>query len=31
MIARIRIMDILFDIEIDEFEGGLHQVMQTNQ
>ena len=24
-------MDILFEIEINEFEGGLHQVMQANQ
>ena len=31
MIAEKRIMDILFEIEINEFEGGLHQVVQTNQ
>ena len=31
MIAEKRIMDILFKIEINEFEGGLHQVVQTNQ
>ena len=31
MIAEKRIMGILFEIENNEFEGGLHQVMQTNQ
>ena len=31
MIAEKRIMDILLEIEINEFEGGLHQVVQTNQ
>ena len=31
MIAVNRIMDIFFEIEINEFEGGLHQVVQTNQ
>ena len=30
MIAEKRIMDILFEIEINEFEGGLHQFVQTN-
>ena len=25
-----RIIDIFFKIEINEFEGGLHQVVQTN-
>ena len=29
MIAEKRIMDILFEIKINEFEGGLHQVVQT--
>ena len=24
-------MDTLLEIEINEFEGGLHQVLQTNQ
>ena len=31
IIAEKRIMDILFEIEIDEFEGGFHQIAQTNQ
>ena len=31
MIAEKRIMDMLFEIDITEFEGGLHQVVQTNQ
>ena len=31
MIAEERIMDILFEIKISEFEGGLHQVVQTNE
>ena len=31
MTAENRIMDIFFEIEINEFEGGLHQVLQTNQ
>ena len=31
MIAEKRIIDILFEIEINEFEGGLHQDLQTNQ
>ena len=31
MIAEKRIVDILVEIEINEFEGGLHQVVQTNQ
>ena len=31
MIAEKKIMDILFEMEINEFEGGLHQVVQTNQ
>ena len=31
MIAEKRIMDILFEIEINEFEGGFHQVVKTNQ
>ena len=31
MIAEKRIMDILSDIKINEFEGGLHQVVQSNQ
>ena len=31
MIAEKKIMDILFEIEINEVEGGLHQVVQTNQ
>ena len=31
MIAEKRIMDILFEIEINEFEGGFHQVAKTNQ
>ena len=31
MIAEKRIMDILFEIDITEFEGGLHQVVQTNR
>ena len=31
MIAEKRIMDILFEVEINEFEGGLHRVVQTNQ
>ena len=31
MIAERRIMDTLFEIEISEFEGGLHQIVQTNQ
>ena len=30
MIAE-NIMDIFFEIEINEFEGGLHQVVLTNQ
>ena len=31
MIAEKRIMDILFEIEINESEGRLHQVVKTNQ
>ena len=31
MITEKRIMNILFEIEINEFEGGLHQAVQTNQ
>ena len=31
MIAEKRIMDILLEIEINKFEGGLHEVVQTNQ
>ena len=31
MISEKRNMDILFEIEINEFEGGLHQAVQTNQ
>ena len=31
MIAENRIMDILFEFDINEFEGGLHQVVETNQ
>ena len=31
VIAEKRIMDILFEIEINEFERGLYEVMQTNQ
>ena len=31
MIAEKRIMDILFEIEINEFEGGLHEIVQSNQ
>ena len=31
MIAEKRIMDILLEVEINEFEGGLHRVVQTNQ
>ena len=31
MIAEKKIMNILFEIKINEFEGGLHQVVQTNQ
>ena len=31
VIAEKRIMDILFEIEIDEFERGLYEVVQTNQ
>ena len=31
MIDEKRIMDILFEIEINGFEGGLYQVVRTNQ
>ena len=31
MIAEKRIMNILFEIEINKFEGGLHQIVQTNR
>ena len=31
VIAERRIMDILFEIEINEFERGLYEVVQTNQ
>ena len=31
MSAERKMINILFEIEIDEFEGGLHQVVQTNQ
>ena len=31
MIAEKRIMNTLFEIEINEFEGGPHQVVKTNQ
>ena len=31
MIAEKRIVDILFNIEINGFEGGFHQIVQTNQ
>ena len=31
VIAKKRIMDILFEIEINEFERGLYEVVQTNQ
>ena len=31
VIAEKRIMDILFEIEINEFEIGLYEVVQTNQ
>ena len=31
MISEKSIMNIFFEIEVNEFEGGLHQVVQTNQ
>ena len=31
IIAEKRIVDILFEIEINKFEGGFHQIVQTNQ
>ena len=31
MIAEKRIMDVLFEIKVNESAGGLHQIVQTNQ